>query len=92
MRRFGSRNPLLGSLLPSEYFRRQISVTLFNDPVGARSFSWGWGLDNAMWSNGLSFPHGNSTWPHSRDIIARDVAHLPDHARARLLRENVARL
>jgi predicted TIM-barrel fold metal-dependent hydrolase len=90
VRRFGSRNPLPGSLLPSEYFQRQMYVTFFNDPVGARSFNWGWGLDKAMWSN--DFPHGNSTWPHSREIVARDLAHLPDHARAKLLRENVARL
>jgi predicted TIM-barrel fold metal-dependent hydrolase len=90
VRRFAARNPLPGASLPSEYFQRQVYVTFFNDPVGARSFTWGWGLDNAMWSN--DFPHGNSTWPHSREIVARDVAHLPDNARARLLGENVARV
>src|ERR671932_1107392 len=37
VRRFGARNPLPGSLLPSEYFQRQIYVTFFNDPIGARS-------------------------------------------------------
>jgi predicted TIM-barrel fold metal-dependent hydrolase len=90
VKRFAKSNPLSGSLLPSEYFQRQVYVTFFNDPVGAKAFTWGWGLDNAMWSN--DFPHGNSTWPHSRDIIARDVAHLPASTRAKLLRENVARL
>lgn len=89
-RRFGERNPLPGGMLPSEYFNRQVHFTFFNDGVGARSFGWGWGVDNCMWSN--DFPHGNTTWPNSRQIIARDLAHLPDDVRAKLLRENVARL
>ena len=87
--RFKDRNPLPLSLLPSEYFQRQVYATFFNDAVGARNLSW-WGQDNCMWSN--DFPHGNSTWPHSREVIARDVAHLPADARAKLLRETVARI
>jgi hypothetical protein len=43
-----------------------------------------------MWSN--DFPHGNTTWPNSREIIARDLSMLPEDVRAKLLRENVARL
>lgn len=90
VRRFGERNPPPGGLLPSEFFDRQVHFTFFNDGVGARSFGWGWGVDNCMWSN--DFPHGNTTWPHSREIIARDLVNLPDDVRCRLLRENVAKL
>ncbi len=75
--------------LPSEYFHRQVYATFFNDAVGGRLLSW-WGVDNCMWSN--DFPHGNSTWPHSRGIVARDMGDLPSESRAKLLRENVARL
>ncbi|HEX3246118.1 MAG TPA: amidohydrolase family protein [Chloroflexota bacterium] len=89
-RRFGERNPLPGGIPPSESFNRQVYFTFFNDGVGARAFQWGWGVDNCMWSN--DFPHGNTTWPNSREIIARDLSMLPDDVRARLLRENVARL
>lgn len=90
VRRFGAVNPIGSSRLPSEQFMQQVFVTFFNDPVGAKNFTWGWGIDNCMWSN--DFPHGNTTWPRSREIVDRDVAHLPAEARAKLLRETVARV
>jgi hypothetical protein len=43
-----------------------------------------------MWSN--DFPHPNSTWPNSRQVIERDLGHLPADTRARLVRGNVANL
>ena len=76
-------------LAPSEYFNRQVYATFFNDAVGGRALSW-WGQENCMWSS--DYPHGNSTWPHSREVVARDVGHLPADVRAKLVRENVARL
>jgi hypothetical protein len=57
--------------------------------VGGRILSW-WSAENCMWSN--DFPHGNSTWPHSRQVVARDVVDLPAVLRAKLVREDVARL
>jgi predicted TIM-barrel fold metal-dependent hydrolase len=75
--------------LPSEYFRRQVYATFFNDHVGGRLFSW-WGADNCMWSN--DYPHQNSTWPNSRDVIARDMGHLAAADRAKLLNANVTQL
>ncbi len=90
-KRFAGNRPSSISLkmLPSEYFHRQIYATFFNDAVGGHLLSW-WGVDNCMWSN--DYPHGNSTWPHSREIVARDMGNLPAESRAKLLRENVARL
>ena len=76
-RHFDRREDRL-KLLPSEYFRRQMYATFFNDPVGGHLLSW-WGQDNCMWSN--DFPHSNSTWPVSHDVIARDLSHLPRGAR-----------
>ncbi len=43
-----------------------------------------------MWSN--DFPHGNSTWPNSREVVARDLGDLPAKLRAKLVRENVAKV
>jgi hypothetical protein len=43
-----------------------------------------------MWSN--DFPHGNSTWPNSREVVARDLGDLPAGLRAKLVRENVAKV
>ncbi len=76
-------------LLPSEYFRRQMYATFFNDAVGGRLLSW-WGQDNCMWSN--DFPHSNSTWPVSREIVARDLSHLPPDALAKVAHRNCAEL
>ena len=74
---------------PSEYFKRQVYATFFNDHVGGRLFSW-WGAENCMWSN--DYPHQNSTWPNSRDVIDRDMGHLAAGDRAKLLSENVVKL
>jgi len=75
--------------LPSEYFHEQVYATFFNDAVGGHMLSW-WGADNCMWSN--DYPHGNSTWPSSREVVARDMGELPAETRAKLVRENVAKL
>ncbi len=84
-----AKTPLPIDEKPSEYFNRQVYATFFNDSVGAHNLVW-WGGDNCMWSN--DFPHANSTWPHSREVVARDLGHLPPDVRAKLVRENVARL
>ncbi|HEY3115282.1 MAG TPA: amidohydrolase family protein [Chloroflexota bacterium] len=74
---------------PSEYFHDNVYATFFNDAVGGHMLSW-WGADNCMWSN--DYPHGNSTWGHSREVVARDLGDLPGALRAKLVRENVAQL
>jgi predicted TIM-barrel fold metal-dependent hydrolase len=76
-------------LSASGYFERQIHGTFFNDPPVGLLFR-GWGTDNCMWSN--DFPHGNSTWPKSREVIERDLGHLPEATRAKLLWKNVVKL
>lgn len=75
--------------LPSAYFLRQGHATFFNDQVGAHLLSW-WGTDNCMWSN--DFPHPNSTWPNSRQVVARDLGPLPPSARENLAWRNVVKL
>lgn len=76
-------------LSPGEYFRRQVFATFFNDPPTRWLFD-NWGADNCMWSN--DFPHPNSTWPKSREVIARDLGGLPESTRGKLLSGNVMRL
>lgn len=88
-RRFRKSNPPPIEKEPSEYYYRQVYATFFNDAVGGRSFSW-WGVDNCMWSN--DFPHPNSTWPNSRQVIERDLGHLSAPDRIKLVCDNVARL
>ena len=75
--------------LPSEYFYSQIFSTFFNDHVGGKMFSW-WGADNCMWSN--DYPHQNSTWPNSRQVIERDMVDVNPEARRKLLFTNCEKL
>jgi predicted TIM-barrel fold metal-dependent hydrolase len=83
------RSNLRITIPPSEYFHRQVYATFFNDAVGARALSW-WGENNCMWSS--DYPHGNTTWPNSSEIVSRDMGDLPSEVRAKLVRENAARL
>ena len=76
-------------LSPSEYFRRQIFMSFFNDPPVRWMFKE-WGVYNCMWSN--DFPHANSTWPASREVIKRDLGELSASAQERLLAGNVSEL
>lgn len=75
--------------LPREYFHNQNYTTFCNDAVGGHILSW-WGADNCMWSN--VFPHGNSTWANSRQVIARNPSDLPADLRAKLLGIHVAKV
>ncbi|MGH9782635.1 MAG: amidohydrolase family protein [Terriglobia bacterium] len=74
---------------PSAYFGDQIFATFFYDSFGARALPL-WGSNVCMWSN--DYPHGNSTWPKSREFIAANLGHLPPDLRSNVLSGNVARL
>ena len=43
-----------------------------------------------MWSN--DYPHANSTWPNSREVIAEHLGHLTPETRTKVLSTNVSRL
>jgi predicted TIM-barrel fold metal-dependent hydrolase len=87
VRRLGDDSTL--KMLPSECFQRQVYATFFNDPAAAW-FLPNWGVGNFMWSN--DYPHPNSTWPNSREVIARDLGHLAAAVRRKLVHDNVASL
>jgi predicted TIM-barrel fold metal-dependent hydrolase len=76
-------------LKASEYFRRQVYATFIDDPVGVatRQFI---GVENILWSS--DYPHTVSTWPHSREVVARDLQGVPDHDAQKIAWENAARL
>jgi predicted TIM-barrel fold metal-dependent hydrolase len=77
------------SLRPSEYFRRQVSATFQEDRIGIEARSR-IGVSSLMWAS--DYPHGDSTWPRSQEVIARDFADVPEGERARILGANVARV
>ena len=87
-RRFKGTNPPPMEKDPRDYLGTQVFATFFNDAVGARLFDGE--PDAYMWSN--DFPHPNSTWPNSRQVIQRDLGHLSPEKRAALLRGTVSSL
>ncbi|MGH8066848.1 MAG: amidohydrolase family protein [Candidatus Entotheonellia bacterium] len=85
--RYMQTTPL--TLRPSEYFQRQVYATFIDDAVGVENRHQ-IGIDNIMWSS--DYPHTASTWPHSRDIIARDFKAAPEAEKWKIVRENVIEL
>ena len=46
--------------------------------------------NNFMWAN--DYPHHEGSWPHSAAAIERNMAHLSDDSRAKILGLNAARI
>jgi predicted TIM-barrel fold metal-dependent hydrolase len=43
-----------------------------------------------MWAS--DFPHTDSTWPHSREVIKTDFAGVPEDVTRKIVYENAAKL
>ena len=77
------------SKLPSEYFAENIYVTFQDDWTAfrhANDMNW----RRLMWAN--DFPHSDSTWPWSQDVLAEQTTHLTEEQREAILCGNVAEL
>jgi predicted TIM-barrel fold metal-dependent hydrolase len=77
------------SKLPSEYFAENIYVT-FQDDWTAFRFAGDMNWRRLMWAN--DFPHSDSTWPWSQELLAEHTAQLSDEQRRAILSGNVAEL
>jgi len=55
------------SMLPSEIFARQVFTTYEDEQLGVELIPR-IGVGNVMWAS--DYPHGDSTWPHSRKALA----------------------
>src|ERR1700691_3401025 len=74
---------------PSMYFHRQIYGCFFDDAHGLRSVEE-IGADNITYES--DYPHSDSTWPHTKEIAERQMAHLDDDTRRKIVRGNAIRL
>lgn len=77
------------SKLPSEYFREHIYLTFQDDWVAFQMT----GMCNAkrlMWAN--DFPHSDSTWPWSQDVLKEHTRFLTAEEKDWILHDNVAEL
>jgi predicted TIM-barrel fold metal-dependent hydrolase len=77
------------SKLPSAYFRENVYMTFQDDWSAFRSRAQ-MNVERLMWAN--DFPHSDSTWPWSQELLAEHAADLTEHERRRILRDNVAEL
>jgi len=75
---------------PSAYFRRNCFATFQEDDAGLRMVEAFGLVDHVMWAN--DYPHHEGSWPHSAAAIERNMGHLSDAARAKILGENAARV
>jgi predicted TIM-barrel fold metal-dependent hydrolase len=74
---------------PSFYFKRQVHATFQDDRIGVLTREYA-GVDNLMWAS--DFPHSDSTWPRSKEVIARDFAGVPDNETQKIIADNCAAL
>jgi predicted TIM-barrel fold metal-dependent hydrolase len=77
------------SMKPSDYFRRQGSVTYQQDqylePIVPLI-----GEDNIIW--GADYPHPDCLWPESRRHLDKNLSMLPEQVRQKITRDNVVKL
>lgn len=76
------------SLLPSEYFSRNVYSTFLQDGVAGYLLER-WGADNFIYSN--DYPHPGGIWPHTDDTILLTLSKLPTETRVKVLGANLAK-
>jgi predicted TIM-barrel fold metal-dependent hydrolase len=74
---------------PSAYWFRQGHATFIEDHPGVKLRHEA-GLENILWSS--DYPHSDSTWPRSREVIAEHFADVPARERDLVISGNAARL
>lgn len=84
-----TRNSANFSALPSEYIKRQVYATFQEDRIGVLGAQLFDMVDNYMWAS--DYPHGNSTWPRSREAVRAQFEGLPVEVEKRLTWDNAAK-
>ena len=77
------------SKMPSEYFRENVYTT-FQDDYVAFQVKDLCNIHRLMWAN--DFPHSDSTWPWSQDVLKKQTAGLSGDEKNLILHDNVAEL
>jgi predicted TIM-barrel fold metal-dependent hydrolase len=74
---------------PSDVFKRQVWATYQSDLVGLHVMDF-FGDGHVMWAS--DYPHHDSTWPFSDEIVGAETAHLSAKLARGVLRDNAAAL
>jgi predicted TIM-barrel fold metal-dependent hydrolase len=75
--------------VPSQFFRTNCFASFQEDAIGLR-LSDLIGVETLMW--GSDYPHTESTFPRSREVLARILTGVPDDDAHRIVRTNAAGL
>ncbi len=75
--------------LPSDFFHRNVFCSFQEDALGIQDRHI-IGVDNMMW--GSDYPHQESTWPKSRQILEDIMEGVPEEEKVKIAGGNVARL
>ena len=78
-----------GGVLPSEFLRRNVYYSFQEDPL-AISMRHVIGVDNLMW--GSDYPHAESTFPRSREILDQMLEKVSEDEKAKIEGGNCARV
>jgi predicted TIM-barrel fold metal-dependent hydrolase len=74
--------------LPSEYIRQHFYWGFQQDRVGVELREH-IGVDRLIWA--ADFPHQESEWPHSQDVITHNFAGVPDDEKNMMICDNAVR-
>jgi predicted TIM-barrel fold metal-dependent hydrolase len=77
------------AMLPSEIFARQVFTTYEDEKLGVELIPR-IGVDNVMWAS--DYPHGISTFPHSRRTVEEMFAGIDAEIRRKVSHDNAERL
>ena len=78
-----------GDAMPSDVFRGNVYLSFQEDDLGIQLRHL-IGVDNLMW--GSDYPHAESTWPRSREILDRILQGVPQEEREKISGGTAARL
>lgn len=76
-------------MTPGDFYRRNIVLSFQEDDIGIRLRDV-IGVDNMMW--GSDYPHSESTFPRSREVLDRILKGVPMDERAKVVGLNAAQL
>jgi hypothetical protein len=78
-----------GGKQPSEVFRDHVITCFIDDPVGVKN-RHSIGIDTITWE--CDYPHSDTTWPRSPEILARSFDGVPDAEINKITYENALRV
>jgi predicted TIM-barrel fold metal-dependent hydrolase len=78
-----------GNALPSDFFHQNVFCSFQEDALGVRE-RYTIGVDNLLW--GSDYPHQESTFPKSQEILAQILEGVPAEEQAKIVGGNATRL